>query len=181
VVVWVALLKSGVHATLAGVLVAFCIPMRGPDGGSPLERLEDDLHTPVAFGILPLFAFANAGLQLSGLGSGGIDVPVALGIVLGLFVGKPVGILLFVGAAVLLGLARRPRGTTWGQLVGVALACGIGFTMSLFISGLAYQGSGGAFTGDRLGILLGSVLSAVAAALVLHLTLGPAERPEGAR
>ena len=172
VVLWVAVLKSGVHATLAGVVIAFCIPMRDKEGRSPLRELENDLHGPVAYAILPLFAFANAGLALGGMSMADLAHPVTLGVVSGLFVGKPVGILLFVGLAVGLRLIRLPDRVTWPQLLGVAFACGIGFTMSLFIAGLAFEhGSGDYFVGDRLGILVGSVLSAVAAYLVLHVSL----------
>ena len=176
VVLWVAVLKSGVHATLAGVLLAACIPMRDATGSSPLQRLEHDMHAQVAFVILPVFAFANAGLSLAGMGLDDLLHPVTLGVIGGLLVGKPVGILLFVGAAVVLGLATLPKGVTWSQLLGVSLACGIGFTMSLFIAGLAFaQGRTDHFAGDRLGILIGSLLSALAAYLVLHLTLPKAE------
>ena len=171
IVLWVAVLKSGVHATLAGVLIAFCIPMRDPRGESPLRKLEHDLHTPVAFVILPAFAFVNAGLALSGIGLDEILHPVTVGVVAGLFLGKPVGILAFVAIATALGLATLPRGVTWAQIAGVAFACGIGFTMSLFIAGLAFQhGSGDYFAGDRLGILAGSLASAIAAYAVLRLS-----------
>ncbi|MDH3218208.1 MAG: Na+/H+ antiporter NhaA [Gammaproteobacteria bacterium] len=172
VVLWIAVLKSGVHATLAGVLIAFCIPMRDERGKSPLRELEHDLHRPVVFAILPIFAFANAGLALGGLSTSDFVHPVTLGVTLGLFVGKPVGIVTFVGLAVLLRLVRLPPNINWMQIVGVAFACGIGFTMSLFIAGLAFEhGSGEYFNGDRLGILLGSLLSAVAAYLLLYLSL----------
>lgn len=172
IVLWVAVLKSGVHATLAGVLIAFCIPIRDADGRSPLKELEHDLHTPVAFVILPVFAFANAGLSLANMSMSELLHPVTFGVIVGLFVGKPVGILLFVGIAVLVGMARLPRNVTWLQLTGVSFACGIGFTMSLFIAGLAFEhGSGEYFQGDRLGILAGSVLSAIAAFVVLQLAL----------
>ena len=171
IVLWVAVLKSGVHATLAGVLIAFCIPMRDPRGESPLRKLEHDLHTPVAFVILPVFAFVNAGLALSGIGVNELLHPVTVGVAAGLFLGKPVGILGFVAIATVVGLATLPRGVTWTQIAGVAFACGIGFTMSLFIAGLAFEhGSGDYFAGDRLGILAGSLASAVAAYLVLRLS-----------
>lgn len=171
IVLWVAVLKSGVHATLAGVLIAFCVPMRDPDGNSPLLGLEHDLHGPVAFAILPVFAFANAGLTLGGMSLSDLAHPVTLGVLAGLLLGKPLGILLFVGLGVLLRLVHLPADMNWGQVVGVACACGIGFTMSLFIAGLAFEHTDGGFAGDRLGILLGSILSAVAAYLVLHLAL----------
>jgi NhaA family Na+:H+ antiporter len=179
VVLWVAVLKSGVHATLAGVLIAFCVPMRDSEGEPVLEKLEHDLHGPVAFAILPLFAFANAGIALAGIGFNDLAHPVTAGIVAGLVLGKPVGILAFVGAAVALGIARLPASVTWTQLLGVACACGIGFTMSLFIAGLAFEhGSGAYFAGDRLGILVGSVLSAATAFLLLQFSL-PRDRQPG--
>jgi len=175
-VLWIAVLKSGVHATLAGVLLAFCIPMRDKDGGSPLCELEHNLHTPVAFAILPLFAFANAGLPLLDVGVEDLVHPVAAGIAAGLLFGKPIGILLIVSIAVLMKWIALPKGVTWGQLFGVSIACGIGFTMSLFIAGLAFEhGSVDYFAGDRLGIVMGSALSAIAAYLVLHFTLPKAE------
>jgi len=172
VVLWVAVLKSGVHATLAGVLIAFCIPMRDADGGSPLRVLEHDLHGPVAFAVLPMFAFVNAGLSLAGMTLDDVAHPVTMGIVLGLLIGKPVGILAFIGVAVMAGFAKLPRGVSWAQVLGASCACGIGFTMSLFIAGLAFEhGSTDYFAGDRLGILLGSVLSAVAASVLLYFSL----------
>ncbi|MEM7376199.1 MAG: Na+/H+ antiporter NhaA [Pseudomonadota bacterium] len=178
-VLWAAVLKSGVHATLAGVLIAFCIPMRDPNGDSPLLRLEHDLHGPVAFAILPIFAFANAGLSLVGTSTADLLHPVTFGVVAGLVVGKPVGILLFVVAAVAIGMAKRPAGVSWPMLLGVSSACGIGFTMSLFIAGLAFEhGSGAYFIGDRLGILAGSVISAVLAYVTLQLSLPKAGAPK---
>jgi NhaA family Na+:H+ antiporter len=172
VVMWVAILKSGVHATLAGVLIALCMPMRDGHGKSPLRELEHDLHGPVAFAILPAFAFANAGLSLAGVSLEHLTHPVTLGVIAGLLVGKPVGILLFVGLAVAFGIARLPGNINWPQLLGLAFACGIGFTMSLFIAGLAFEhGSGSYFGGDRLGILVGSILSAVTAYTVLNISL----------
>ena len=181
VVLWVAMLKSGVHATLAGVLIAFCVPLQGPGGHSPLRELEHDLHAPVMYAILPIFAFANAGLSLGGVGIGDVLHPVTLGVVLGLFLGKPFGIMIFIGLGVLLRLVSLPKGVTWLQILGVAWACGIGFTMSLFIAGLAFQHGGGEyFAGGRLGILIGSVASALAAWLVLHWSLGTGKEPAGA-
>ncbi len=172
IVLWVAVLKSGVHATLAGVMIAFCIPMRSPDGRSPLQDLEHDLHGPVAFAILPIFAFANAGLSLSGMSVQDLLHPVTMGVVLGLVAGKPIGIMLFVGITVLSGFAQLPKGVSWMNLLGVACICGIGFTMSLFIAGLAFEhGSGDYFAGDRLGIVLGSLISAVLAFLILQFSL----------
>ena len=178
VVLWIAVLKSGVHATLAGVLIAFCIPMRDKEGHCPLRELEHNLHEPVAFVILPAFAFVNAGLSLSGVSLDALLHPVTLGVTSGLVVGKPLGIVLFTGVAVALGLARLPKDVNWTQLLGVACACGIGFTMSLFIAGLAFEhGSGAYFSGDRLGILVGSLLSALAAWILLQISLPKATYP----
>ena len=177
IVLWTAVLKSGVHATLAGVLIAFCVPMRDAEGNSPLRSLEHDLHTPVAFFILPIFAFANAGLALGGMSLADIVHPVTLGVMLGLLLGKPVGVVLFVGLAVALRLVSLPANVNWLQVLGVGFACGIGFTMSLFIAGLAFEhGGGDYFARDRLGILLGSILSAAAGYLALQFSLpkGPA-------
>ncbi len=173
---WVAVLKSGVHATLAGVVLAMFIPLRvsGPAGrseesDSPLHHLEHILHPWVAFGILPVFAFANSGVPVLGLSPGDLVHPVPLGIMSGLFLGKQIGILLPCFAAVRLGIAARPEGVGWGQLYGTSLLCGIGFTMSLFIASLAFEHAGGAFLGlERLGILLGSLLSGLTGYLVLR-------------
>ena len=171
-ILWVAVLKSGVHATLAGVIIALFIPMRDNEGRSPLRELEHDLHSPVAFAILPIFAFANAGLSMSGMSIADIAHPVTLGVISGLVLGKPVGILLFVGLVLALRIGKLPDDVSFGQLLGVAFACGIGFTMSLFIAGLAFEhGGGDYFAGDRLGVLLGSVLSAVIAYIILHFCL----------
>ena len=170
-ILWVAVLKSGVHATLAGVVIALFIPMRD-NQGRPLRELERDLHSPVAFAILPIFAFANAGLSMSGMSIADIAHPVTLGVISGLVLGKPVGILLFVGLVLALRIGKLPDDVSLGQLLGVAFACGIGFTMSLFIAGLAFEHRGGEyFAGDRLGVLLGSVLSAVIAYIILHFCL----------
>ena len=177
VALWIAVLKSGVHATLAGVLIAFCIPMRDKQGNSPLRELENDLHAPVAFAILPVFAFANAGLSLSGMSVEDLFHPVTLGVVSGLFIGKSLGIIGFVGLAVGLRFVQLPKNVNWIQLLGVAFACGIGFTMSLFIAGLAFEhGSDDYYSGDRLGILLGSILSALVAFALLHFSLPKSAR-----
>ncbi|MEZ4585061.1 MAG: Na+/H+ antiporter NhaA [Gemmatimonadales bacterium] len=177
---WVAVLKSGVHATLAGVVLAMFIPLRparkedaDPDtGGSLLRRLEHTLHPWVAYGVLPLFAFANAGVPLLGLSLSDVGEPVPLGIVTGLFVGKQVGILALCWLAVRLRLATLPEGVSWRALHGTSLLCGIGFTMSLFIASLAFeQGAGSAGGLDRLGILLGSLLSGLGGYLLLRAAL----------
>ena len=172
VALWVAVLKSGVHATLAGVLAALCIPFWGGDARSPVRELEQDLHGPVAFVILPLFAFANAGLALSGMSFAALAHPVTLGIILGLLIGKPLGIMLCTWLACALRLASLPPGIRWAQILGASCACGIGFTMSLFIASLAFEHNAASnFGGDRLGILVGSLLSALVAAALLHLSL----------
>ncbi len=161
-ILWIAVLKSGVHATLAGVIIAFCIPLRAQDGSSPSEHLEHSLHPWSTFAILPVFAFANAGVDLSGMSFGDLLSPVPVGIALGLFLGKPLGVMLFSFVAVKLKLAALPEGVSWKQITPVAVMCGIGFTMSMFISSLAFIG-GSEHYGDvaRLGILSGSILSAV--------------------
>ena len=174
-VLWLCVLKSGVHATLAGVVTALFIPARdGADPGhSPLNRLEHSLHPWVAFGILPLFAFSNAGVKLEGLGVGDLLHPIPLGIMLGLLVGKQLGVFGFAWAAVRLGMAKLPSGVEMRQVYGAAVLCGIGFTMSLFIGMLAFENSGGAevVLNDRLGILAGSLVSAVLGYFVLNLVL----------
>ncbi len=174
-VVWVSLLKSGVHATLAGVAIALCIPYHGRTAEDkpvyPLQDLEKDLHSPVAFGILPLFAFANAGLPLAGMSPGDVFSPVPLGIALGLFFGKQMGVMLFTWLAVVLKIGRLPDDVSWSQLYGVAVICGIGFTMSLFIGSLAFTQT--EVSGDRLGILVGSLFSAVVGYLWLRYIARP--------
>ncbi|MGE0554115.1 MAG: Na+/H+ antiporter NhaA [Gemmatimonadales bacterium] len=177
---WVAVLKSGVHATLAGVVLAMFIPLRparhgsaaSDTGGSLLRRLEHTLHPWVAYGVLPLFAFANAGVPILGLSLSDVAEPVPLGIVTGLFVGKQVGILALCWLAVRLRLATLPEGVGWRALHGTSLLCGIGFTMSLFIASLAFERAGSSAAGlDRLGILLGSLLSGLCGYLLLRSVL----------
>jgi NhaA family Na+:H+ antiporter len=162
IVLWISVLKSGVHATLAGVLLALFIPLRDRHSGeSPLQTLEHTLHPYVAFLILPLFAFANTGINLSGLTLASLLHPVPLGIAMALVIGKQVGVFGLSWLAVKLRIGKLPTGTSWLELYGVAALCGIGFTMSLFISGLAAEQIGlGEVADDRLGILLGSVISA---------------------
>jgi NhaA family Na+:H+ antiporter len=161
---WLFVLKSGLHATLAGVALAFAMPAQAPH--SPSQRLEHGLVKWVAFAIVPLFAFANAGVSLAGLGLSALTEPVTLGVVLGLFLGKQLGVFGAAWASVKLGLARLPAGTGWGALYGAALLCGIGFTISLFIGALAF-GAGMAGTEAKLGVLVGSLLSGMAGLAVL--------------
>jgi len=182
-VLWVAVLKSGVHATLAGVVLAFFIPLRNNStGGSPLAELEHMLHPYVAFLILPLFAFANTGISFEGLTPQSLLHPVPLGIAAGLLIGKQVGVFGFTWLAVRFGLGRLPEGAGWLQLYGIAALCGIGFTMSLFISSLAAEQVGTAMLVDnRLGILGGSLLSAVIGYLVLAYSLGRTDATQASR
>jgi Na+:H+ antiporter, NhaA family len=177
VILWVFVLKSGVHATLAGVAVAFAVPLKtaDPQGHAPLHQLEHSLHPWVAFGILPIFAFANAGVSFAGVTVTALAEPLPLGIALGLFVGKLVGVCGASAALVRLGLARLPEGTTWRQLVGVAALCGVGFTMSLFIGSLAFEGPE-YFTPLRLGVIVGSTLSGITGYLVLRFASGYSRR-----
>jgi len=173
IVMWTAVLKSGVHATLAGVALAAFIPMRDPSdpAHSPLKSLEHDLHQVVAFLVLPLFAFANAGVNLDGVGVENLLHPVPLGIALGLFVGKQVGVFAFCALAIRTGIARLPDGAGWGALYGASILTGVGFTMSLFIGGLAFEDrplDAALLFDERLGILLGSVLSGVVGYVVLR-------------
>lgn len=175
-IMWIAVLKSGVHATLAGVALAAFIPMRDPGNShySPLRELEHDLHQVVAFGVLPMFAFVNAGIDLSGIGFSDLLHKVPLGIAAGLFVGKQLGIFLLCLAAIKLGLARLPQGASWGSLYGVSILCGVGFTMSLFVGSLAFENplvEQDLVFDERLGIILGSLLSGIMGYVVLHLSL----------
>ncbi|MBE9591556.1 Na+/H+ antiporter NhaA [Moraxella sp. K127] len=177
-ILWAAMLKSGVHATLAGVLLAFFIPLKNnadPEH-SPLEELEHDLHNTVAFGILPLFAFANAGISLAGTNMGELMHGVPMGIALSLFIGKQIGVMIPVFLVVKLGLAKLPTGTTFMQIYGVSLLCGIGFTMSLFISGLAFGGIPDDYD-PRLGIILGSLISGIVGYLILRANIKDADHP----
>lgn len=170
---WVAVLLSGVHATIAGVLAAMTIPIIRTPGepdavNSPLHRLEHGLHSAVAFFIVPLFGFANAGLSFAGIGIAQLFSPLPLGIAAGLFLGKQIGIFGSIWIAVKSGLALGLRGATWVQVYGVALLCGIGFTMSLFIGSLAFPGNPELVEQAKLGVVLGSLFSAVIGFLVLR-------------
>jgi len=172
IVLWVAVLKSGVHATLAGVVLGLAIPLRNGEAPdySPLRRLEYGLHPWVAFAVVPIFAFANAGVSLEGLSFSSLLQPIPLGIAAGLFVGKQLGIMLCCGLIIALGWARLPAGAGWWGFYGVSILCGVGFTMSLFIASLAFEhGSGGVpVSTDRLAILIGSLFSALIGYLVLR-------------
>jgi NhaA family Na+:H+ antiporter len=173
-IMWVALLKSGVHATLAGVALAMFIPMRDPasPGASPLKQLEHDLHTTVAFGVLPVFAFANAGISFGSVPVSAVLHPVPVGIALGLFAGKQLGIFTLCWLAIRLGLARLPDGVSWLSLYGVSVLCGIGFTMSLFIGSLAFDVTDTrSMFDERIGIIAGSLLSGVVGYVVLRYVL----------
>lgn len=167
VVLWVLVLKSGVHATLAGVVTAFFVPLGDRKGGSPLHGLEEALQPYVAFLIVPLFAFANAGLDLRGLSVADLTSPLALGVAAGLLLGKFAGVMLASLALVATGLARLPQGAHWGHMAGLSLLAGIGFTMSLFIGGLSF-GDGPEMNAVRLGVLTASAVAALAGFAVLR-------------
>ena len=173
IVVWVSLLKSGVHATLAGVLLAFFIPLKSKSGNaSPLKSLEHDLHSVVAFFVLPVFAFANAGISFTGMTIESVLHDVPVGIALGLIVGKQVGIFGLCGLAVALGLAKLPKGMNYSALYGVSALCGIGFTMSLFVGSLAFEETGvNLLFDERVGIIVGSLVSGIIGYLVLAKAL----------
>ena len=176
-VLWVAVLKSGVHATLAGVAVAFCLPMKGAteDEEGPLYVVEHSLVHWVSFGIMPIFAFANAGVSLAGFTFASVLEPVSAGIAAGLFVGKQIGVLGACALACALGVSRLPAGTNWRQIWGVALLAGIGFTMSLFIGNLAFDTPEQA-KAVRVGVLSGSIVSAVLGYIVLRWSHRAAEK-----
>ncbi|WP_069859052.1 Na+/H+ antiporter NhaA [Desulfoplanes formicivorans] len=174
-ILWIFVLKSGIHATLAGVVIAFAIPLRVREGieHSPAMRLEHTLHPWSTFLILPLFAFANAGVPLGGMGLSSLLHPVPLGIMAGLFIGKQAGVFGFLYLAVRAGLVHLPAGLSWKEIYGVAILCGVGFTMSLFIGSLAFEMEGCRLCTsiNRIGIMLGSLFSCVLGAIVLHRVL----------
>ncbi len=174
IILWISVLKSGVHATLAGVALAFFIPLnsKNKDGKefSMAKELEHDLHYWVAFMILPLFAFVNAGVNLRGISLSDMAGTVPLGIMLGLFIGKQVGVFGFSYIAIKLGWASLPKGSTWLQFYGVAILTGIGFTMSLFVDSLAYNDTQIYHFADKLAILLGSFLSGIVGYIVLNMS-----------
>ncbi|NMH60856.1 Na+/H+ antiporter NhaA [Alteromonas ponticola] len=174
VIMWIATLKSGVHATLAGIVLALFIPLRGKhtDDYSPLKSLEHDLHSVVGFFVLPVFAFANAGLNLQGISVEQIKHGVPIGITLGLFLGKQIGIFGFCWLAIKMGLASLPKSVSWLTLYGTSALCGIGFTMSLFIGSLAFEETGvNLLFDERLGIVIGSVLSGLLGYFILKVSL----------
>ena len=179
---WYFVLESGVHATLAGVALAMLIPLRRSPGApdhaaSPLHRLEHGLHKPVAFLIVPLFGFANAGLSFAGVSPAAALEPVPLGVALGLFIGKPLGVFLSAWVIIRLGWADMPRGASMGQLCGVAVLCGIGFTMSLFIGNLAFSDPG-LIDATKIGVLVGSLASALLGVVILRLCKPSVPRPD---
>lgn len=178
-VLWYFVLKSGVHATLAGVALALTIPLRPrnagkPEAHSPLHDLEHALHKPVALLIVPIFGFANAGVSFAGMGLASLAQPVPLGVALGLFLGKQLGVFGFAWLAIKMGMASLPRHASFTQLYGVALLCGIGFTMSLFIGALAFTDAA-TVDATKIGVLTGSLASAVVGFLLLRMSGRSAE------
>lgn len=171
-ILWASVLKSGVHATLAGVIIGFCIPLKGKKGEQPLHDFEHILAPWSSFVILPLFAFANAGVSFNGIDVSMISSPLLLAIACGLIIGKPVGVFGFSYISVKLGLAKLPDGINFKQIFAVAVLCGIGFTMSMFLASLAFDADAGESvnTLSRLGILLGSTVSATLGYLFLKQT-----------
>jgi NhaA family Na+:H+ antiporter len=172
VFIWLFVLKSGVHATLAGIVVAAFIPLKSGDSESPAEHLEHILHPWVAYAVLPIFAFANAGVSFSGVSSDVAFGTVSVGIFMGLFFGKQVGVFGMTALVIGLGLAKKPQGSSWAMLYGVALLCGVGFTMSLFIGSLAFEHGGfSQAVALKIGVIGGSVASGFCGWLVLHFSL----------
>jgi NhaA family Na+:H+ antiporter len=172
-ILWYCVLNSGVHATIAGVVAALTIPMHRRDGNSLLEKIEHSLVSWNAYLIVPLFGFANAGVALEGLGLEALFDPLPLAIAGGLVMGKQVGIFSCIWLADRLGIAQRPDDASWAQIWGTAILCGIGFTMSLFISALAFPSYPILIEEAKLGILLGSFISAVMGYLVLRFAPSP--------
>ena len=176
-ILWVAVLKSGVHATLAGVVLAFFIPMyekgsEKDDAHSPLYKLEHDLHPTVSYFIIPLFAFANAGISFSDVTLKSLLDPVTIGIASGLVFGKQIGVFGFSYIGAKLGIAKMPEDSSWLSIYGISTICGIGFTMSLFISSLAYENESTDYIIEsRIGILLGSFIAAVLGFIILNFAL----------
>ena len=176
---WFFMLQSGIHATLAGVILALCIPLGDPDNESrsPLLSLEGRLHPWVAFAIVPIFGFANAGVSLAGISPDNLVDPVPLGVALGLLLGKQIGVFGLAALAIRSGLAKLPTGCGWLQLYGTALLCGIGFTMSLFIGTLAFPGNQQLVDEVKVGVLIGSVLSAILGVVVMIYAKRRASKP----
>ncbi len=171
IILWVSVLKSGVHATLAGVIIGFCVPLKGKNNSEPLVEMEHAIAPWSSFLILPLFAFCNAGISLSGLGMEALTSPLTLGVTLGLLLGKPIGVFLFSYLSVKLHIAKLPEGINFKQIFAVSVLCGIGFTMSMFLASLAFGGGDGHLTAyARLGILFGSSVSAVVGYWLLFVT-----------
>ncbi|MCJ2187946.1 Na+/H+ antiporter NhaA [Novosphingobium beihaiensis] len=176
---WYCVLNSGIHATIAGVVFAFTIPLKlSPSGDSMLLRLEHALAPWNSYLIVPLFGFANAGVALGGIGLSGLFDPVPLGIALGLFLGKQIGIFASIVAADRIGFAPRPAGASWVQLWGMAVLCGIGFTMSLFIGALAFPRHPLLVEEAKLGVLFGSLLSSILGYTILRLAKAPEAAPQ---
>jgi len=177
-VMWVLLLQSGIHATVTGVLLAFAIPFssRSEDQSSPSHRLEHLLHKPAAFLILPIFALANTGIVIAANWADGLSSPNSLGVMVGLVAGKPAGIVLFCMAAVALGMCRLPEDLRWRHIAGAGMLGGIGFTMSIFITNLAFEGDADMINGAKMAILLASIIAGLLGFLWLRLatTLTPA-------
>jgi Na+:H+ antiporter, NhaA family len=177
ILLWICVVKSGIHATLAGVFLAFAIPLRenkkhkGEEEEAPLENLEEALHPWVAFLVMPVFAFANAGIPLKGIGWDTFTNPVLIGIVAGLFIGKQVGVFFMTWLIIKLRLAHMPEGCGWLDIYAVSLICGIGFTMSLFIGSLAFQDILHYKIQVRLGVIVGSLISGISGALLLAYSL----------
>ncbi len=172
-ILWICVLKSGVHATLAGVITAFAIPLDAEDehGHSLLKQLEHLLHPWVAFLVLPMFAFANAGISLEGIGFARFHEPVTMGIALGLILGKQIGVFVPIWLCIKLGLVQMPAGASWVQIYALSILCGIGFTMSLFIGGLAFEHPDHK-SHVRLGVLSGSIVCAAVGYLLLRFRAG---------
>jgi NhaA family Na+:H+ antiporter len=177
VVMWFFVLKSGIHPTIAGVVTAFTIPIKDRFGKSPLHSLEHSLHPYVMFFIAPVFALANAGIDLSEISLSDVVAPLPLGIAAGLFIGKQIGVFGITYALVRLGFARPPHGANWMMIWGLSMLAGIGFTMSLFIGSLSFEGDA-EMNMVRLGVMLGSVLSAVLGYIVLRRATGATRAPE---
>ncbi len=175
---WICVLKSGVHATLAGVALAFTIPLEVYKDGrshSPLRHLEHSLHAGVSFVILPIFAFANAGIGLGMADLVGSVDPIPLGVIVGLFIGKQCGVFGFTWLCIKFGWSQLPTGTNWMHIYGMSLLCGIGFTMSLFVGGLAFESIPEYMGDERIGIIFGSLLSGIMGYSVLRWFCGEKE------